>query len=391
MVGMKHLLKMMIVTVLVGFMSGCSELEEVEERGFVVGAAYDIVKEKKSNPIMKGTYQMVLPSKLAQQNGQGGGEDKNYINVSAKADSVFEQIRMIAKKVSRTLFFPHIQVIIFSEELLANPYVLQNTLDVFIRDHEMRRNIRLFVSAKNAEAILKQSAKPENLPAQYIDMLAEHPPKNAQMIEAVRIGEVQGKMIANRSFALPLLGLTKQGVQMEGAALFRGKDNKCVGTLNGEQTLGMNYIIGKKIGGFFTVRKNNQLITYEIHKLRRKIKVSTDNVTKPKFDIHLSTEGTLAELHFSEPKQVMNEKLLRKELSKELKNRIEKSIQLLQKKYKVDVLGLGEVYKRHNYKEWKKISKNWDQGENYFSDVEITVHVHPTIEHSGSSLPKKVK
>ena len=74
-------------------------------------------------------------------------------------------------------------MIIFSEELLSHPYILQNTLDVYIRD-EMRRNIRLFVSNKNAEAILKQSAKPENLPAQYIDMLAEHPPKNAQMIEA---------------------------------------------------------------------------------------------------------------------------------------------------------------------------------------------------------------
>lgn len=177
----------------------------------------------------------------------------------------------------------------------------------------MRRNIRLFVSKKNAESILKQSAKPENLPAQYIDMLAEHPPKNAQMIEAARIGEVQGKMIADRSFALPLLGLTKQGVQMEGAALIRGKDNKCVGTLSGEQTLGMNYVIGKKIGGFFTVRKKNQLITYEIHKLRRKIQVSTENATKPKFDIHLSTEGILAELHFNEPKQVMNEKFLKKE------------------------------------------------------------------------------
>ena len=61
------------------------------------------------------------------------------------------------------------------------------------------------------------------------------------------------------------------------------------------------------------------------------------------------------------------------------------------KKYKVDVLELGEVYKRHNYKEWTKISKNWDQGENYFSNAEITVHVHPTIEHSGSALPKRVK
>ena len=135
----------------------------------------------------------------------------------------------------------------------------------------MRRNIRLFVSNKNAEAILKQSAKPENLPAQYIDMLAEHPPKNAQMIEAARIGEVQEKMISNRSFVLPILELTKQGVQMNGAALFRGKDNKCVGNLSGEETVGMNYIIGKN-WRFFTIRKKNQLITYEIHKLRRKLK-----------------------------------------------------------------------------------------------------------------------
>ncbi|MDD8002324.1 Ger(x)C family spore germination protein [Bacillus cereus] len=387
---MKHLLKLVMVMVLIGFMSGCSELEEIEERGFVVGAAYDIVKEKQSNPVMKGTYQMVLPSKLSQQGGQVAGDNENYINVSAKADSVFEQIRIIAKKISRTLFFPHIQVIIFSEELLSKPYVLQNTLDLYIRDHEMRRNIRLFVSKENAEAILKQSAKPENLPAQYIDMLAEHPPKNAQMIEASRIGDVQEKMISKRSFVLPILILTKQGVQMDGAGLFRGKDNKCVGRLNGEQTLGLNYIIGKKIGGFFTIRKKNQLITYEIHKLRRKIQVSTENATKPKFDVHLSLEGTLAELHFSNHKKVLDEKRLEKDISDEMEKRIKKSITLVQKKYKVDVLELGEVYKRHNYKEWKKISKNWDQGKNYFSDAEINVHVDPTIEHSGSALPKRV-
>ncbi|HHB2167663.1 Ger(x)C family spore germination protein [Bacillus cereus] len=387
---MKHLLKLVMVMVLIGFMSGCSELEEIEERGFVVGAAYDIVKEKQSNPVMKGTYQMVLPSKLSQQGGQGAGDNENYINVSAKADSVFEQIRIIAKKISRTLFFPHIQVIIFSEELLSKPYVLQNTLDLYIRDHEMRRNIRLFVSKENAEAILKQSAKPENLPAQYIDMLAEHPPKNAQMIEASRIGDVQEKMTSKRSFVLPILILTKQGVQMDGAGLFRGKDNKCVGRLNGEQTLGLNYIIGKKIGGFFTIRKKNQLITYEIHKLRRKIQVSTENATKPKFDVHLSLEGTLAELHFSNHKKVFDEKRLEKNISDEMEKRIKKSITLVQKKYKVDVLELGEVYKRHNYKEWEKISKNWDQGKNYFSDAEINVHVDPTIEHSGSALPKRV-
>ncbi|MGN4543726.1 Ger(x)C family spore germination C-terminal domain-containing protein [Bacillus cereus group sp. MYBK95-2] len=113
----------------------------------------------------------------------------------------------------------------------------------------------------------------------------------------------------------------------------------------------MNFVIGEKLGGYFTIREKNQLITYEIHKLHRKIKVFTENTTKPKFDIHLFLEGTLAELHFSDYKQVMDEKRLTKDISKEMEQRIQKSIKLVQKKYKVDVLALGEVYKRNNYKE----------------------------------------
>ncbi|MBU5222761.1 Ger(x)C family spore germination C-terminal domain-containing protein, partial [Vibrio cholerae] len=89
----------------------------------------------------------------------------------------------------------------------------------------------------------------------------------------------------------------------------------------------------------------DQLITYEIHKLHRKIQVFTENTTKPKFDIHLFLEGALAELHFSDHKKFMNEKRLTKDISKEVEQRIQKSIKLVKKKYKVDVLALGEVYK----------------------------------------------
>lgn len=48
---MKHLLKIIMVMVLAGSISGCSELEEIEERGFVVGAnlRYCKGKESKSN------------------------------------------------------------------------------------------------------------------------------------------------------------------------------------------------------------------------------------------------------------------------------------------------------------------------------------------------------
>lgn len=58
---MKCLFKVITIALIAGAISGCSELAEIEERGFVVGAAYDIVKEKKSNPIMKGRIKWYFP------------------------------------------------------------------------------------------------------------------------------------------------------------------------------------------------------------------------------------------------------------------------------------------------------------------------------------------
>lgn len=386
---MKRLLKVVCCFIFMCYGSGCAEQLEIEERGFIVGVAFDLAKEKGSNPIMKGTYQMVLPRKLTPQGAQAGG--KNYINVSANADNVFAQLRIIAKKMSRILFFPHIQVLIFSEDVLKKPYVLENTLDVFFRDHEMRRNIRIFVSKDKAEKVLDQNAEPENLPAKYIDMIAEHASKNTQMVEAVRIGDVQEKITATRSFVLPILSLTRQSVEMEGAALFRGKDNKMIGKLSGDQTLGLNYIIGEKVGGFFTVRKNEKLVTYEVHKLRRKIDVDAKKATHPKFTVDITIDGTLAEIHFSGHDKARGEKALQKYIASEMEKKIKSTIKIVQKKYKVDVLGLGQEYTRKEYKKWKKVEKNWDQGENYFSQCEINVHVRTNIQHSGSSVTERVK
>ncbi|PEA54689.1 spore gernimation protein GerLC [Bacillus pseudomycoides] len=391
---MKPLLSVMSCICFVFVISGCSERQEIEERGFVVGVALDkgTNKGEKSettttsrSPLVKGTYQIVLPSSLTQQEMKDG--EKNYININATADSVFAQIRIISKKISRSLFFPHIEALILSEDLLKKPFVLEDTLDVFFRDHEMRRNIRIFVSKERAEDILKQSAKPENLPAKYVSMISDHARKNAQMLEAVRIGDLQQKMSASRSFVLPVLGLTRQGIKMEGAAVFRGKDKKLVGRLNGMETLGLNYMIGKKVGGFFKIQRGNQHIVFEVREMRRKIHAFLTDPTKPKFVIDVYLAGTLAEVYLRKDNKVMNDKEISKYLAKEMEKQLQKTVKVAQKDLKVDVLGIGEYYKRKNYKKWIKVKKNWDQGQNYFSTSNITVRVHPSIEHTGSVLP----
>ncbi|AWC34832.1 Ger(x)C family spore germination protein [Bacillus cytotoxicus] len=380
----------MCCVMLVICMSGCSERKEIEERGFVVGAAFDVVKEEseeKKPPRMKGTYQLVLPSALAQQ-GKQGADGAQYMNINVTADSLFTQIREASKKISRSLFFPHIKVVIFSKDLLKRQNFLEQTLDIFFRAHEMRRNIKIFVSKNQAGKIFEQNAKPENFPAKYIDLLADHADVNSFMLEAVRIGEVQEMLTSKRSFVLPVLELTKQGVKMEGAAIFKGENNKLVGLLSGKDTQGLNYIIGKKVGGFLTIRKKEKVFTYEIHKIRRKIRASFTDPRHPKFIIDMYPKGVLGEVYLGEDAKAWSEKRINSYITKEMERIVGRTIKKVQKEYKTDVLGLGDYYKRHNYKKWKKVEKNWDYGENYFMKTDIAVRVHPVVEHSGSLVPK---
>nr|WP_307897092.1 Ger(x)C family spore germination protein [Bacillus sp. FDAARGOS_1420] len=246
---MKAILKLIFAGFLLCLLCACAERREIEELGFVVGAAYD----QSSHAAIKGTYQMVLPNTLSTSE-RGTATQKNYINLSSTGESIFAHFRMIAKKISRPLFFPHIQIIIFSEEVLRTPYMLQNILDVYTRDEAMRRNIRLFVAKGPAAPILAQNAGPEYLPAKYVWMLSEHTQKNAQMIEKKRIGDIHSKIIAKKSFILPVVFRTKQGVELSGSALFKGTDNRLVAMLNAQDTAALQYMTNSKVRGIVTFR-----------------------------------------------------------------------------------------------------------------------------------------
>lgn len=379
---MKVILKFVFVVSLFCLLCACAERREIEELGFVIGAAYD----QAPGLGIKGTYQMVLPNTLSSSE-RGTSTQKNYMNLSATGESILAHFRMIAKKISRPLFFPHIQVIVFSDKLLQTPYMLQHILDVYTRDNAMRRNIRLFVSKGNAEHILEQNAGPEYLPARYVEMLSEHTQKNAQMVEKKRIGDIHSKIIAQKSFVLPVLLQTKQGIELSGAALFRGKDNGFVTILPAKDTASLHYITGSQVRGFFTVSKQKQLITYELQRVHHRTTIDIMNKTHPKVDIYVTVDGKLAEIHPSLHDHFSIQQM-NNVLAQEMTKQLQSTIQRIQKQYKVDVLGIGDVYQRKDYKKWKTIAKNWEHGKQYFTTCQIRIHVKSNITQSGSTLPK---
>lgn len=294
---------------------------------------------------------------------------------------------MIAKKISRALFFPHIQVIIFSEEVLRTPYMLQNILDVYTRDEAMRRNIRLFVAKGRAAPILAQNAGPEYLPAKYVWMLSEHTQKNAQMIEKKRIGDIHIKIIAKKSFILPVVFRTKQGVELSGSALFKGTDNRLVAMLNAQDTASLQYMTSSKVRGIVTVPMNKQRITYEFHRVHQRMELAVANPKRPKVDIYVKLDGKIAEMHSSLAHQ-HSMKQLQQVLANEMNKQLQMTTKRLQTQYKLDVIGIGDKYQRQNFKKWKEIENDWENGKQYFSTCHIRIHVQPQITQSGSTLQK---
>lgn len=52
------------------------------------------------------------------------------------------------------------------------------------------------------------------------------------MIEKKRLSEIHSNIMAKKSFFLPVVFRTKQGVELSGSALFKGTDNRLVAMLN---------------------------------------------------------------------------------------------------------------------------------------------------------------
>jgi spore germination protein KC len=65
---------------------------------------------------------------------------------------------------------------------------------------------------------------------------------------------------------------------------------------------------------------------------------------------------------------------------KEIKKELEETIKKVQQEYVADIFGFGEMLYRQDYKNFKRIEKNWDQ---YFKDAIVNVDVNVKVRRSG--------
>ncbi|MFD1066865.1 Ger(x)C family spore germination protein [Oceanobacillus locisalsi] len=368
-------------------LAGCWDEVDIEERGFVIGVALDLAEEQtEGSPMITLTDQFAVPAGLGTPSEGGESSQKPYNNLSLDGQSLLQITRDMALIQGNAPFYEHLKLIVVSEELAREPGIFANSMDLLIRDPEMRRETKVIVSQQNAKEVLEIDSQIEPLPATHIETVNENRDKSGAIIEPLRIGNLNEYMLEKNNYLIPRVVPSDGKMMFKGAAIFDGKKNQLVDIIEEKDVVALNLIIGDFEGGFIKFESNDGMMIYEIKRAKSNIKINTDDSGHVNIDVEIDTEGNIAET-FGD-RSLLNKGTIN-EIDKQISERIEQKASSIIKKAQedigIDFFGFSQIMQTKHYKEWEKIKDNWDQGENIFQNATVNVKAETTIRSSGTT------
>ncbi|MDF2683290.1 MAG: hypothetical protein K0R47_4480 [Brevibacillus sp.] len=376
-----HVLPRVFTFMLVPFLlSGCWDRVEIQDRLFVMAVAIDKNKSEKGK---RSYYEFT--AQFTEARALSGRVKTSNIspvwNTTSTGPSIFECIRLMATRVARQPYYEHLQVILIGEELAKEG--IDHALDLFFRDHESRRKIKLVIVVGSAKEALYVKPKLMPVSGQYISRLTEQGgSKTARLPHTTSIGEFSTNLHSGSNSILPRVTIHPHELKMAGGAIMKG--NKLIGWLTDQDVKSLRWINGTFSAGDEVILKNPEggtpgFTTMEVKAVRSNVHTAIKN-GKPVFTVLIRGEGNLAEDGLQN-KPTM-EKLREKEeqINKMVQSKTEALIKQMQSKYQTDIFGFGEELRRHQYAYWKTHKKDWDQ---LFREAEVHVKVQTFFRRIG--------
>ncbi|KNZ69547.1 Ger(x)C family germination protein [Thermincola ferriacetica] len=380
--------------------SGCWDMREIEQRGYIIGLALDTYQDLQDTltPVQKmrpqsGKKKYVMTAqipiwKLGQPiaggaGGGGVGKQKATWNLSVEGNSLMEMNRELATRSAYPPFYDDMVAVVISQDLARQNIV--PFLDFMLRDIEFRPAVRLFVAEKKARDILSVIPQIDSYSSQYLWGISQNNYKTGRMLFNVTLGDISEYLYADQDFALPLVRNARNEIKNAGAVVIR--KNKMVGQLNELETAALNMVNNNFKGGVVTFTcpdHPEEIITYEVRQAKTLI---YPEIKKGRFHFRLETylQGNVAEIESARFRDAGSQAFLEKvsaEVSKTTETNIRHTLTRLQK-YKADAAQLITQVKQKKYKAWKKTKSEWR--DKYFPLATFDIQVKAQVQYIGTT------
>lgn len=390
----KGFIIILLLVLIVVVNTGCWSRKELNDLSIVTGLGVD-----KINGEYLVSVQIIRPAAIT---GKGGAGEAQIDKYEIRGKTVFEALRKMSTQIARRLYLSHLRVLAFSDELAKEG--IGPVLDFFSRDHELRSDFNIvIVYNKPAKELLDILTPLEKIPADKIN-------KSITVSERIwghtiltniddLISEMETKGIEPVLPGIVIQGSTEKGKQTkqlqsgEPEALIHLstlavlKEDKFIGRLTNKESLGVNIVLDKLKSTIIPIPCNKEkgtknFITMEI--MRSKTKSKAEIIDgEPKINIQIENESNVADVPCDldlTNNETINE--LEIKLEKEIKKTVETSIKNVQKKFKADIFGFGEMIHRKDPTLWKELRKDWDKN---FATLPVEITVNAKIKRIGTT------
>jgi spore germination protein len=385
-------------------LTGCWDLREIETISFVIGTALDPVDDQEiietyeketgrkiPKEMFQMTNQVVIPGLIEGGGGEGGGtspKEGPFYNIRSVGMTNFKTNRNFTARRSRPMNYEHQKVLIINEEL-ARKGIIANLSDFFVRDHEMRRDILVFISQGMGYEILKNKLPLEIMPAISIEMMSDNADRGHSIPPRTFIGELINKITSHQSYIIPRIVKTGgDGIKLAGAAVFQGKDNKMVGWLGEYDVQGYSWVTGQleneSLEAFYGPEQKP--FVFETDFSEANVDYKHEN-GQDIFDINIMAEGFFVDNWISSIELDSEETYhkLEEAVAQEIKRQATRVIQKMQTQFYTDIFQLHDEVRINDYSYWQEVKDRWDGRDGVFSKADINVTAKVEIRHNMTS------
>ena len=308
--------------------------------------------------------------------------------IESDGRTLFDAVRNVKKRIVNKVFFGHMELVVFSDELMRNADI-SSLIDFFLRDAECRETMCVAVSKEpKAKDLLVIQGIGEPMVAYEIRSIIEEDHNVTGSTTFVELYEVYNTLKGQgKELVLPAFRNTvndgEPASEADGIAVFKGE--RLAGYLTPEESKYFLFVVNQLKGGVLTCSSKgsgeSEDITLEI----------SDNQTTLSFDndgeqitINVETETDTYLNEIDQPMDALDPAAIQAvELiaAQKVMQGIYNMIIRVRADYNSDIFGFGNLIYRQKPKLWETMADRWDQ---IFPELAINVKCKVNIVNTAS-------
>jgi Ger(x)C family germination protein len=373
----KQKYKFLIVILLLSLsLCGCWDSVELENRVLVLGIGVD----KGEGGQFSITYQLGLPAQMAGGDG-GGGEGEATLNLTEEGDNVFSANSVLYTKIDGVTDYQHLQVIVIGEE--AARAGVQEFFDYFMRDYQMRRRTKVFVTRGKAKDVFTAKVKTQKSSAIYMSHLVDrNQSRSAMIMSKMDLGGLIVSTRANADYLLGLVQAEEEEIKISGAGVF--KQGRLVGYLNKSDLPGVEWLRGDIKYTEVVVDNPTEKITKAVCNMGNVHTKVTPLINGDRLDfkVEIDTEGDLREIRDTNQIIYTEEEIrgIEQAVEQKITQLCLESLRILQEEYGADGLDWYRKVENLRYRFWQENKDRWDE---LFPQAKVDLTVKAKIRRTG--------